>query len=129
MTACLEDIDEHYEQIKGEYLELAVGRGVPLMMVDLKCEESVNMVRLGSEERRHGVKRKLVDEGILKEIRRELRMMDVRKLGNEVCSAEIDVTRLGVEVATERICGYLNGVGKVVGRSSGGRERGEVIIL
>jgi hypothetical protein len=79
-TACLavssgpapyDDIDQFKQ-----YINLAEGRGVPLVVVNLVCDLESNKGRLRSEERKELGKTKLVDTGILEQVREETSILD-----------------------------------------------------
>lgn len=107
MTACLgitpDDLD-----LFSEYADIADGRGIPLVMVNVVCDVETNSRRLANEERKEGVKTKLVDISVLETIRREMKLLDRRhamKYGKEgsVLHFELDTSELGVDEATQKI--------------------------
>jgi hypothetical protein len=81
-TSCLvtSDLERPYDDIEQfmEYVDLADGKGVPLVMVNIVCDLRTNSERLGSEERKKEVdgKTKFVKVDVLETIRKQTSLLD-----------------------------------------------------
>jgi len=115
-TACLavssvpvpyDDID----QLK-QYVDLADGRGVPLIFVSLLFDLENNKDRLCSEEKKEGGKTKLSDAGVLEQISGSTSILD-RELvlgcgkGGKIYHLELDTTERSVDQTTQSVLEYV----------------------
>ena len=118
-TACLatsptptvfDDIDQ-----LTQYVGLAEGRQIPLVMVNLICGLESNKVRLCSQERKENMKTKLVDTQVLEEVRGRTSLvsrheaMGCAKRGT-LFYFEVDTSELEVEDTTRRVWECMSSV-------------------
>lgn len=104
-----------YDDIEqfSDYVEVAEARHIPLVMVNVLCDEATNLSRLTSDERRHGSKTKLTDAIVAQTIRRETRLLtreQASKVGRrgQVIYREIDTTTsTGVKEIVSELIEFL----------------------
>jgi hypothetical protein len=120
-TSCMvtSDLERPYDDIDQfkEYVDLAEGKGVPLVMVNIVCDLGTNSERLGSEERGRevGGKTKLVNVDVLEIIRRQTSLLDREqvmacKKGGNIYYFELDTSELLPVQATQRVWRFLHNV-------------------
>ncbi|TVY13617.1 hypothetical protein LARI1_G008880 [Lachnellula arida] len=113
MTTCLAANAADIEVFE-EYVEVALARGVPLISINVYCDEATNEQRLCSEERRGvregGGKTKLVDKDVLAAMRREHVLLDAavhlergETRGVNIEQWRLDTSSLSVEEAVRGV--------------------------
>jgi hypothetical protein len=119
LTSCLvaSDLETPYDDINQfkEYIDLAEGKGVSLVVANIVCDLGTNSERLGSDERRKemGGKTKLVKLDVLETIRRETSLLDREqvmacKKGGDIYHFELDTSELLPVQATQRVWRFLH---------------------
>ena len=119
-TSCLvtSELERRYdiEQFK-EYVDLAEGKGVPLVMVNIVCDLASNSERLGSDKRRKevGGKTKLVKVDALETIRKETSLLTrdqvmACKKGGDIYYFELETSELAPVQAAQRVWRFLHNV-------------------
>jgi hypothetical protein len=120
-TSCLvtSDLETPYDDIDqfNEDVDLAEGKGVPLVVVNIMCDLGANSKRLGSDERRKevGGKTKLVKMDVLEKIRGETSLSDREqvmacKKGGDIYHFELDTSELLPVQATQKVWRFLDNV-------------------
>ena len=118
MTTSFSHEGEYDSESFWDHVELAKARGMEVLYVNLFCGEEENEIRMCSEERRKGremgVKGKLVDVGILRELKKrytnlnpKVVMEDERMKGLNIRCFEVDTGGLRIEEAVEIVKGFL----------------------
>jgi hypothetical protein len=117
-TTCLStsDLSTPYDDIDQfrEYVDLAEGRGVSLVVVNIHCDLGTNSGRLCSKDRKQvvGGKTKLVDVDILKTIREQTSLLDREQVmgcekGGNIFYFELDTSELAPEDAEQKVLEFL----------------------
>ena len=116
MTSCSAATPDDIRDF-AEHVDIARVRRVPFLAVNLICEESVNAMRLCSDERVNGHrsgtgKSKLIDANVLSELHRDFTLLDPRQyptetMGVEVQFLEINTTHLSIEDAAQKVLEFL----------------------
>jgi hypothetical protein len=118
-TSCLvtSDLETPYDDINQfkEYADLAEGKGVPLVIVNIMCDLGINSERLGSDKRRKevGGKTKLVKLDVLEAIRWETSLLNPEqvmacKKGGDIYHFELDTSELLPVQVTQKVWGFLD---------------------
>jgi hypothetical protein len=117
MTTSFSHEGEYDTESFWDHVELAKARGVEMVYVNLFCREEENEIRMCSKERRKGremgVKGKLVDVGILRELKTRYTnlnpkvMEDERMKGLNIRCFEVDNVGLSAEEGVEMMKGFL----------------------
>ncbi|CAM6092670.1 unnamed protein product [Calypogeia fissa] len=118
MTTCLAAIPTDVEAFH-EHANIALTRRVPLITVNISCDESANIARLCGDERKKGAvtgKTKLTDAKVLSQLRQDFTLLDpdllhgeMDKKGLEMHHFALETTGLTVEDATERVLNFMMG--------------------
>lgn len=127
-TSCLvtSDPETPYDDIDqfNEYVDLAEGKGVPLVVVNIVCDLASNSERLCSGERREvSGKTKLVKVDVLEKIRLETSLLDREQImackkGGDIYHFELDTSELLPVQAAQRVWRFLHNVVGDLGTNS-----------
>jgi len=98
-----------------QYAKLAAARCIPLVLINLHCDEAKNCARLTSAERRVKAargKKILIEPRILLEYRRNFKLIDPSEIVKQGIPVpfyhlELDTSRLDVEKTAEAVVGFL----------------------
>ncbi|KAJ5551529.1 hypothetical protein N7461_006227 [Penicillium sp. DV-2018c] len=79
MTACLAEDDVRDTAVLKEHLDMVRGTDVPIIWVNVHCDQTVQERRLRSPERCQGAKTKLTEVRVLQDLLREHRLIEPSK--------------------------------------------------
>ncbi|KAF4985970.1 hypothetical protein FDECE_16196 [Fusarium decemcellulare] len=112
MTTCLVgNVADH--KVLDEYLNMVRGTGIPMIWVNVHCEQRILEERVTSPGRAGGTKSKLTDVHVLRQVTEGSRLITPRSAGHKIDGVDLVTARLDVSGRVEEA---VDKVSAVIGR-------------